>query len=386
MDFINSGTLKQTEAFIDLLSKTNEGDEISIESKNGSYTFSLIKKEDLSWFHKVLFFFNGNENRLEKVILESFNDVNTLISLGNIFKERVSGDSLFTDKCKQALIKGKNIGTVLLKSNPNKTTMLNWMDNTISSLENLVKEKSAIKIQKCFREFALKKRENALEQRKNAVKFRKDLNPDEKLLVENNLDPKHHSYEIIDNRIEKLKGWNTENNLLTKREILVRQNKIINDFLLSSLETLRSSAEKAKKMVFKVVNDDEDNIQAAALFKVDETRKTPENKDIKIPLYIAYISTAPWNLKIEANKMDQRRVEGAGTALIEGAIYASIEKGYRGAVSLESVPTAIGFYEKLGFKKAEWIPSESGLLSMELSVKDAAEFLKSDRAGRALII
>ena len=50
------------------------------------------------------------------------------------------------------------------------------------------------------------------------------------------------------------------------------------------------------------------------------------------------------------------------------------------------MPTAIGFYEKLGFKKAEWIPSESGLLSMELSVKDAAEFLKSGRAGRALII
>ncbi|MFI0434840.1 MAG: GNAT family N-acetyltransferase [Parachlamydiaceae bacterium] len=171
---------------------------------------------------------------------------------------------------------------------------------------------------------------------------------------------------------------------------LIKQNAAINNLLKRSLIKFDKTPDAMKKTTLKVVYDEKKNIQASALFKIDESRENlDKNGNLQwksLPLYISYISTAPWNLRIQTDEnKDPRSVEGAATALIEAAIYESIKKGTKGAVALESVPAAQDFYKKLGFKETTWKPSEDGLISMELSIEDARAFLASHRAGRAVV-
>lgn len=164
---------------------------------------------------------------------------------------------------------------------------------------------------------------------------------------------------------------------------LINQNKAINDLLLESLDALHTSKFKVKNTSFKIVYDSEKNAQAAALFKTGQIRDNAQGVSVPIPLFISFISTAPWNLRIKATTQEKKRVEGAATSLIESAIYESIKKGYKGAVALESVPLAKKFYEKLGFKAAIWSSKVKSLEAMELSAEDAEILISSNRAGRA---
>jgi len=167
---------------------------------------------------------------------------------------------------------------------------------------------------------------------------------------------------------------------------LISQNLQINALLFASLNSIAYSREKAKNSTFKLVYDKEGNVQAATLFKTGEKRRSANNGPVvSIPFYVCLISTAPWNLRVDATSQDKRRVEGAATALIESAIYESIKNGSKGAVALEAVPLAVEFYKKLGFEISKWTPSGGyPMLPMELSIEAAQDFLKSARAGRAM--
>jgi len=245
----------------------------------------------------------------------------------------------------------------------------------------VVKEKAATCIQRTFLVFSSRKKMIAGLSRLITSHRKKN----ETVLCARNVDtPKA----VLDakSRLEDWKEvtahtWDKTSDIVNKD--LIFQNHVINNFLRDALDEMDLNAETIKKTNFKVVSDEQGNVQSAALFKIDQKREE-NGKVIEIPLTIIFIATAPWNLRIDANKEDKRKVEGAATALIESAIYESINKGTKGAVSLEAVPSAEKFYEKLGFKVKNWIPEEYGLISMELSIEDAKKFLKSSRAGRSL--
>jgi hypothetical protein len=59
-------------------------------------------------------------------------------------------------------------------------------------------------------------------------------------------------------------------------------------------------------------------------------------------MYIDYIETAPWNLRIPGPP----RFEGVGTILLADAILLSRELGHEGRVSLHSLPSAESWYLK----------------------------------------
>ena len=164
---------------------------------------------------------------------------------------------------------------------------------------------------------------------------------------------------------------------------LINQNYTINLLLLKALNDIENDRDTIRTTSFHVITSDEPVVQAAALFKTNESR-IEEGVSKPLPLYISYLSSAPWNLRIPANARNKLKVEGAASALIESAIYKSMEIGTRGAVALESVPLAEKFYEGFGFERRNWEASENDLIPMELSEEKAAEFLASRRAGRAL--
>lgn len=201
-------------------------------------------------------------------------------------------------------------------------------------------------------------------------------------------------YEESINSLEKLKyaqhqfkQWDEMSQLMSTMEnnvdqSMIEQNRQINTMLDAVLSNMHRNVEIMQQTTFKVIVDKDRNIQAAAVFKLNQKREE-KGKEKNIPLYISLISSAPWNLRIDANQEDKRRVEGAATALIERAIQESINTNSGGAVALEAVPPAVNFYEKMGFKRVSWTPEEDNLIPMELSIKDAKAFLASKRAGRS---
>lgn len=110
--------------------------------------------------------------------------------------------------------------------------------------------------------------------------------------------------------------------------------------------------------------------------------KLPAQKG-KPLIYVRYIETAPWNLKLlEPNP----RYGGVGARLIRVATELSLEEGYKGRVGLHSLPGRNKggpewFYENTC--KMEPIEAErdgEGLLYFELTPEKATEFLKGGKS------
>ena len=240
------------------------------------------------------------------------------------------------------------------------------------SLSKMVKY---INITHCFKDYAF-----AEDWRHETAQARKQNNQKEGSLFEYSVE-ETQTEEIT----QKLIKWHevsdsksaSKLSSLADRE-LIEQNRRINHLLQGALEERKKDVKIMQETRFKVIVDSRGHLQGAALFKINQKRKGKT-----IPLSISYISTAPWNLRIDANRSDFRKVEGAATALIESAIFESLKTGSKGAVTLEAVSSAVGFYEKMGFKTTAWT-HVGGLISMKLSVEAAQEFLASQKAGRAL--
>jgi hypothetical protein len=68
-------------------------------------------------------------------------------------------------------------------------------------------------------------------------------------------------------------------------------------------------------------------------------------------------------------------VKGAGTAAIESIVRESMRSNTRGGrVKLSALPTAVSFYEKIGFTVSN--KKASGLIDMELTPESAARFIE----------
>jgi hypothetical protein len=90
-------------------------------------------------------------------------------------------------------------------------------------------------------------------------------------------------------------------------------------------------------------------------------------------VYVDYLESAPWNLKISTN---QPRFLGVGTVLIAEAIHLSLEMGLEGRVGLHSLPQAETFYKgRCRMSKFGADPSYSDLTYFEYTGQQAIEWM-----------
>ncbi len=248
---------------------------------------------------------------------------------------------------------------------------------------SLRKEESAAKIARCFKRFSCQKKEKASQDRALIIQQRKPR-ANEKMLYESK------SVSDVSEIISELSNWERAATILSDKttkaidQDLISQNQTINQLILKTLKKIQKNPKLLKTTFVKAIKSSEDCMQAVAIFKIGQERKCADRVK-KLPLYIAYLSTAPWNLRIDATRTNGSRVEGAATALIESAVFESIQLGHKGALALEAVPLALGFYRKLGFQRADWTPDDKYLFAMKLSKEKAKQLLASERAGRALL-
>jgi hypothetical protein len=91
-------------------------------------------------------------------------------------------------------------------------------------------------------------------------------------------------------------------------------------------------------------------------------------------VYVDYVSTAPWNRERIADPIEFRAV---GTILIAQAIGSSINQGFKGRLGLHSLPSAAGWYKKMGFTSYGKDENAHGLEYFELDETSAQKILKT---------
>ncbi len=193
---------------------------------------------------------------------------------------------------------------------------------------------------------------------KATSKKAKESKPDQKTNVEPAgaaFTPVEGSAKNMRSIAKSLTGWQNDvgKRMKKDRNVYIANSSMINEIY---------SNHAAKPENTRILKDAKGNMQAAASIQ--------EKKD---SLYIEYLATAPWNVK----GGEAKSVKGAGTAMIEHIIQESVKKGKGGSVTLESLPDAISFYEKIGFKNlGQAADYNDGVVSMKLDAKAAQEFLK----------
>ncbi len=91
-------------------------------------------------------------------------------------------------------------------------------------------------------------------------------------------------------------------------------------------------------------------------------------------VYVYFLETAPWNLSIpELGQVPLFR--GTGTALLATCVRFSIMKGCEGRLSLNALPKAVAFYERLGFANLGPDDNHEGLCYMILDSEKAVRLL-----------
>jgi hypothetical protein len=97
-------------------------------------------------------------------------------------------------------------------------------------------------------------------------------------------------------------------------------------------------------------------------------------------VYIHYLESAPWNLKIPEIGQDPEYT-GVGTTLVATCARLSIARGCEGRIGLHSLPRALPFYERLGFVNLGEEPDGplKGLCYLELPEEAAAMLLVGKR-------
>lgn len=89
-------------------------------------------------------------------------------------------------------------------------------------------------------------------------------------------------------------------------------------------------------------------------------------------VYIVYLATAPWNLRV---LVEQPRFVGVGLLLLHAAIQMSLDNDFKGRIGLHSLPRAEGFYGRQGFQCLGVDPKKEDLKYYELSPQAASEFI-----------
>jgi hypothetical protein len=100
-------------------------------------------------------------------------------------------------------------------------------------------------------------------------------------------------------------------------------------------------------------------------------RPRPARRAAAEVLYVDYLETAPWNLKVFAAP----RFVGVGTALLADAVRLSMEGGFGGRVGLHSLAQAEPFYARCGMTVVGPDPGYYGLTYFEYTGVEAADWL-----------
>jgi hypothetical protein len=100
-----------------------------------------------------------------------------------------------------------------------------------------------------------------------------------------------------------------------------------------------------------------------ALMILEESGRRHRTREALLPqIYVEYLSVAPHSRP----KIQQpRKVTGCGLAMLKWAITLSARKGWQGRVGLHSLPGALTFYRKQGFRDLGADPAEEGFHYME---------------------
>lgn len=79
-------------------------------------------------------------------------------------------------------------------------------------------------------------------------------------------------------------------------------------------------------------------------------------------VHVEYLAVGPQN---RPGIQQPRKVMGCGAAMVRFAILLSGRAGWHGRVGLHSLPGALGFYKKQGFRDLGADPAEEGFHYME---------------------
>lgn len=80
-------------------------------------------------------------------------------------------------------------------------------------------------------------------------------------------------------------------------------------------------------------------------------------------IYVENLAVNPGN---RSTSGQPRKVRGCGAAMLTTAVDESRKRGWSGRVGLHSLPGAVGFYTRQGFKDLGGDPAEEGCTYMEL--------------------
>jgi len=112
------------------------------------------------------------------------------------------------------------------------------------------------------------------------------------------------------------------------------------------------------------------------LATVGHVARHPEQKGKPI-VYVDYLETAPWNIKVLTQAQGKNSRFGAvGSRLIEAAVRKSQEEGFKGRLALHSLPSSEPFYiETCGMTALERDPAKQNLVWCEFTPEQAETFL-----------
>ena len=102
----------------------------------------------------------------------------------------------------------------------------------------------------------------------------------------------------------------------------------------------------------------------------------PDQKG-KSVVYVDYLETAPWNIKVLMQALGKRpQFAAIGSRLIEAAVRKSLEEGFKGRVALHSLSTSEKFYiDNCEMTALERDPDKEDLLWSEFTPQQAEKFL-----------
>ncbi len=151
-----------------------------------------------------------------------------------------------------------------------------------------------------------------------------------------------NDWDSLKNSLKSLSDASVDLQIKHRGDHKIRTNLEDGQYILTEMRDMVdmfAGKEDVGDLAIKELKDSKGNTQAMVAY----------NDADKDGIYIDYLVTAPWNISGD----DPRTTKGAGTEAILGLIELSKKKGYGGKITLEALPRAVGFYEKLGFVQNE---------------------------------
>ena len=118
----------------------------------------------------------------------------------------------------------------------------------------------------------------------------------------------------------------------------------------------------------------------------EEDLQTVSGQNLGHHLKIAHLATNPDNIRAAINSEVFSRVEGSGTALVSALAQKCLRRHAAG-IYLESVESAVPFYEKLGFvqlDRHEIRMLEGGAIPMQLTAEKIERLFHTELSGGGL--